>query len=525
MSTPTHRYLSLGAGVQSSTLLLLAVRGEIPRFGAAVFADTGWEPAPVYAHLRRLQRLAAAAGIPIVRVSAGNIRHDALDPTHRFASMPLFTLGPAGERGMARRQWWVICTTYLSLITTQVTVIKEFGVDLRSLLMEGGADVSRVGAVVPSGLIHPPVVVVDSDCVEVKPVTVFLRDLTVGDCSPLTGRSYAFGMLRWFRLLWQLGVGWEKATEADVAVLVGWLRTAENPQRRRRSATAAVPGSVNPRTGKPSLGQGYAPRTINHALSVVSSFYEYHAHLGHGPVVNPVPVSAQRRRALAHRSPLEAAPVMRRARLRQRVVDLTPRSIPDPLWDELFDALGCDRDRAMVEMFVSSGARAAELLGVCPEDVDWAGQRIWVISKGTRARQMVPASPKAFVFLARYLDQDGTPSAGEPVWRTRRGRRRPLTYFALRRMMQRVNQRLGTNWSLHDLRHTAAVRMANGNKLTLPEVQAIMRHADIQTTSRYLAVRVEELFDRLAEHYAQPRREKAYPAGYDAADIAAVFGA
>ncbi|MGS2619455.1 hypothetical protein ACVCAH_33835 [Micromonospora sp. LZ34] len=39
-----------------------------------------------------------------MRVSAGNIRHDALDPAHRFASMPLFTLGPDGERGMARRQ-------------------------------------------------------------------------------------------------------------------------------------------------------------------------------------------------------------------------------------------------------------------------------------------------------------------------------------------------------------------------------------------------------------------------------------
>jgi site-specific DNA-methyltransferase (cytosine-N4-specific) len=38
----------------------------------------------VYEHLRRLEQVAAAAGIPIVRVSAGNIRHDALDPGHRF---------------------------------------------------------------------------------------------------------------------------------------------------------------------------------------------------------------------------------------------------------------------------------------------------------------------------------------------------------------------------------------------------------------------------------------------------------
>ncbi|MEU2610704.1 hypothetical protein ABZ570_03825 [Micromonospora sp. NPDC007271] len=123
MSVPTRRYLSLGAGVQSSALLLLAVRGEIPTFDAAIFADTGWEPAPVYAHLRRLERLAATAGIPVVRVSAGNIRHDALDPAHRFASMPLFTLGPGGERGMARRQ----CTSEYKIKPIKAEVRRRLG--------------------------------------------------------------------------------------------------------------------------------------------------------------------------------------------------------------------------------------------------------------------------------------------------------------------------------------------------------------------------------------------------------------
>ena len=102
MTHPTKRYLSLGAGVQSSATLLLAVRGRIPTFDAAIFADTGWEPANVYRQLARLTRIAGQAGIPVVRVSNGHIRKDALDSAHRFASMPLFTLGPKGERGMAR---------------------------------------------------------------------------------------------------------------------------------------------------------------------------------------------------------------------------------------------------------------------------------------------------------------------------------------------------------------------------------------------------------------------------------------
>jgi integrase len=439
--------------------------------------------------------------------------------------MPLHTLSPQGKRGMARRQCCVICTSRHSLITSFRTVIKEIGVDLRSKFIEGRCALPKVGSLVTSDRLHPPVVVLDAYGDEVEPIVEYLRDLAIGDCSPLTCRSYGFGLLRWFRLLWALDVAWERATEAEVAVLAAWLRASDNPQRRRQAAGSPEPGAVNLRTGKPSLRHGYAPRTINHALTVVSGFYTYHAHAGRGPVVNPVPDAPQRRRALAHRSPLEAARPHRRARLRQRVPDQPPRSIPDALWDELFEAMSCDRDRALMEFFVSSGARATELLGVTLGDLDWAGQRIWVVSKGTRLREAIPASPQAFTYLARYFEQDGTPPADEPIWRTRRGEDRPLTYAALRRSLQRANQRLRTNWTLHDLRHTAAVRMANGGRLTLAEVQSILRHADIRVTGRYLVTRVEELFDKLAEHYNQPRPPTTYSPGYDPADVQVVFGA
>ncbi|WP_018588573.1 hypothetical protein [Salinispora arenicola] len=123
MTAPTHRYLSLGAGVQSSTLLLLAAQGRIPRFDGAIFADTRWEPSTVYQHLNRLTGIADRAGIEVVRVSTGDIRADALDPAHRFASMPLFTLGPNGERGMARRQ----CTSEYKIKPIKAEVRRRLG--------------------------------------------------------------------------------------------------------------------------------------------------------------------------------------------------------------------------------------------------------------------------------------------------------------------------------------------------------------------------------------------------------------
>jgi hypothetical protein len=96
--------LSLGAGVQSTTLALLAAENAIPRPDVAIFADTGWEPRRVYEHLDRLEVVLAAADIPLHRVSAGNLRADAINPGHRYASIPYFIRNLDGSEGMGRRQ-------------------------------------------------------------------------------------------------------------------------------------------------------------------------------------------------------------------------------------------------------------------------------------------------------------------------------------------------------------------------------------------------------------------------------------
>lgn len=105
------RLISLGAGVQSTTLALLAIEGALPRPDAAIFADTKWEPLAVYEHLDRLAGELDRAGIPLHRVSQGNLRSDAIDPGHRYASVPYFVRNPDGTEGMGRRQ----CTSEYKL--------------------------------------------------------------------------------------------------------------------------------------------------------------------------------------------------------------------------------------------------------------------------------------------------------------------------------------------------------------------------------------------------------------------------
>ena len=99
--------LSLGAGVQSTTVYLLAMDGAL-HLDAAVFADTQDEPQAVYKHLEWLKSL---RGPPIYVRSKGRLSSALTTvesakygkPT-RFAAVPFFTKGADGEIGQTRRQ-------------------------------------------------------------------------------------------------------------------------------------------------------------------------------------------------------------------------------------------------------------------------------------------------------------------------------------------------------------------------------------------------------------------------------------
>ena len=120
---PVLRVLSLGAGVQSTTLALMAAAGELgPMPDCAIFADTQWEPAAVYAHLDRLN---AALPFPVHRVTAGDLKAAILarrnTSSGRYAAVPWYVTNPDGSQGMGRRQ----CTSEYKLkpITRQIRAL------------------------------------------------------------------------------------------------------------------------------------------------------------------------------------------------------------------------------------------------------------------------------------------------------------------------------------------------------------------------------------------------------------------
>lgn len=84
--------LNLGAGVQSTTLYLMSMAGECPRFEAAIFADTGEESEATYSHLEWLKTL---HGPPILVRSIGKLGDHLLigqnSTGYHFAAIPAFT--------------------------------------------------------------------------------------------------------------------------------------------------------------------------------------------------------------------------------------------------------------------------------------------------------------------------------------------------------------------------------------------------------------------------------------------------
>ena len=122
------KVLSLGAGTQSTVLALMAEQSYegMPRPDFAIFADTGWEPPEVYAHLEWLK---TQLSYEVVTVAAGNIKEDllrGLNPRgHRFLDIPTYLTLPDGRAAIAKRQ----CTSDYKLDPIRKELRRRLGLE------------------------------------------------------------------------------------------------------------------------------------------------------------------------------------------------------------------------------------------------------------------------------------------------------------------------------------------------------------------------------------------------------------
>lgn len=233
-------------------------------------------------------------------------------------------------------------------------------------------------------------------------------------------------------------------------------------------------------------GEGLSGRSLARMLSAWRSFYR-HLIRHHGYADNPcngmrVPKSP---RNLPHAlSPDETAKLMAFGQEDQLSV----------------------RDRAMLELFYSSGLRLAELTQLRPEDINFAESTVRVRGKGSKTR-VVPVGSYALQALQVWLKQRaGILKPGETaLFLSRRGNQINPRTVEYRLKARATQQNLSNHAHPHALRHSFAshVLQSSGD---LRAVQEMLGHASISTTQVYTHLD----FQHLAKIYdsAHPRAKR-----------------
>ena len=154
------------------------------------------------------------------------------------------------------------------------------------------------------------------------------------------------------------------------------------------------------------------------------------------------------------------------------------------------------RDRAVLEVFYSTGIRASELVGLDWADIDVQLGIVRVVGKGTKER-IVPIGAVALKALASYaksarLQWQVACRGDTPVFLNHRGRR--ITTRSIARIVEKYLKLAGIEIKMgpHGLRHSFATHLLNGGA-DLRVIQELLGHVSLSTTQRYTHLNLDQL--------------------------------
>jgi integrase/recombinase XerC len=236
---------------------------------------------------------------------------------------------------------------------------------------------------------------------------------------------------------------------------------------------------------------GLNPRSIQRHLSALRGFFGFLIRVG----------VLKRNPALEVRAPKAARhlpPALD--------VDRMSRLLDAPTAGGAADTLLLARDRAIMELFYSSGLRLAELVGLDIGDIDLKDRVVRVLGKGAKTR-IVPVGGKALTALRAWLKvrPQLAPAGGAAVFVGQRGRRLGARAVELRVAGWARRQGLDVKAYPHLFRHSFATHLLESSQ-DLRGVQELLGHANISTTQVYTHLD----FQHLARVYdqAHPRARR-----------------
>lgn len=192
-----------------------------------------------------------------------------------------------------------------------------------------------------------------------------------------------------------------------------------------------------------------------------------------------------------------------------------PRSLTREQARQLIDAPDTNtpkgiRDRAILELFYSTGIRLAEMVALELHDVDCRSGLLRVTQGKGRKDRIVPMGSKAGEAVQRYLREarsswQRSGHAGSALWLSAIEPHAPLTKLTVQVMVRTYGRQIGVAVTPHLWRHTCATHLVS-NGANIAYVQRLLGHASLDSTQIYTRVAVPEL---QATHARKHPRAKA----------------
>jgi integrase/recombinase XerC len=234
------------------------------------------------------------------------------------------------------------------------------------------------------------------------------------------------------------------------------------------------------------MNEGYSPLSVNRKLSSLKSFFKYlckYKHIETSPVKNL-------------RGPKINKP------LPHFVKDLDMSKLLSE-WDGA-DAFEGERDKAILDVFYTTGIRCAELVGLKNEDIDFSANLIKVNGKRNKQR-LIPFSKTLSEVMQSYIDirNETIDSSMDNAFFVRRNGKKlsnSVVYTIVNKRLSEIPNL--SKKSPHVLRHTFATSMLN-NGADLNAVKELLGHASLSSTEVYTHTTFEEL--KKVYHQAHPR--------------------
>lgn len=327
-------------------------------------------------------------------------------------------------------------------------------------------------------------VVIDDTGSLIEPIARYLKYLDRINAARQTLRSYAFALRMYWEYLSQQQIDWQHVTLDELSAFVLWLKLPSGSLK-------VIPAHPVP--------QARSNRTINHTLTVVRNFYDYHWRM-EGVEKNVkettttfLPARARRYKSFLHHLS-KGSPVEKNILKQKEDRRLRPKTITKDQVQQLLDACCNQRDRLLVWLLYESAIRVGEALALWVQDVDVAENQLHICDRGpleNGAEIKTIHSPRVVDVSANLIDEivayvgvaHTAEIATNHLFIKRYGARagQALTYAEVDSLFRRLRSKTNIPVTPHILRHTMLTTLAEQG--WAPELlQERAGHASFQQT-------------------------------------------